>query len=224
MALSIRLTKKGSKFLIAVGLTVILVIADNRIYPEVAFTPIVCVIGLLALALTLDPLRVIFAFLIFLVAVYATLTSATTFDASRMTDIIRLWLRVGAFTVTGVLAVIISIYKQKLNSQLSDYVELFQSIPLPIIVTDSRWVILEGNLQIANVLGVDASDMLNKSYEMFFHITCENDVEVDAFNSWLLNSGSGLFHAKLLIRKSDEEKKYGRATIYKLGWKGIFFR
>ena len=201
---------------IVIGLTSAVVFADNRYWPEVAFTPIICVIGLLVMALTLDQISVAIAFLVFLAGSYISLTCVSTFDANKYFDIVRLWLRLGAFTITGILAVFISFYRRKLKSQLDEHLDLFQSIPLPIIVTDGQWLVLDGNLKAAKVLGVNVSNLPGKSYEIFFHIICETEGEVTIFNNWMISSEDRAFQGHLLIRKSMGMDR-ANATIYKLG-------
>ena len=195
-----------------------IVALDKQLYPEVAFTPILCVIGLLVLALSADLTTVCLAFPVFFVAVLISLLQTTSFDPAQPAHVARVWLRMGGFTVSAMLAVFMCIYRIRVQRQLKEYVDLFQSLPLPIVVTNENWVILDGNLEAATFVGVDAKKLTNKSYDTFFRIICADEIEQEWFNKWSASSEAGVFHAHLAVKKHPEQAHSVSADLYKLGF------
>jgi len=195
-----------------------IVALDKQLYPEVAFTPILCVIGLLFLALSADLTTVCLAFPVFFAAVLISLLQTTSFDPAQPAHVVRVWLRMGGFTVTATLAVFMSIYRVRLQIQLKDYIDLFQSIPLPIIVTNEQWLILDSNQEAAKLIGSDAKELANASYDAFFQINCADETEEKWFNKWASSSGAGVFHAHLTVKTPHKEAESIMAALYKLGF------
>jgi PAS domain-containing protein len=208
----------ASRLLLLVVLAGIIVLWDYHFYPDVAFTPILCVIGLLVLALRAGPPTVCLAFSVFFVAMLVSLIQTTSFDPAQPAHVARVCLRMGGLTITGSLAVFMAVYRSRLQGQLKDSMELFQSLPLPIIVTNEQWVILDGNLEVARYLGADISALANKSYDAFFQILFTDQIEQEWFDKWAASSGINVFNAKLAVKKDGETTGNVGAVLYKLGF------
>jgi len=176
------------QLLLFVLLAGIVVWGDYYFYPDVAFTPILCVIGLLVLAVIAEPQTVCLAFSVFFVAMLVSLIQTTSFDPALPAHVARVCLRMGGFTITGSLAVFMCVYRSRLQRQLKGSIELFQSIPLPIIVTNDKWLILDGNLKTADFIGVDLGSLINKSYNDYFQIQCADQIEREWFEKWRSDS------------------------------------
>ena len=194
----------------------ILVFADYHLYREVAFTPVCCVILLLVMSMLCDPPTVGLGVLVFFVAVAVALCTTSIFDFSKQADMVRVSLRLGGFILTGSLAVTLSYYRIHLQKQLADSVALFQNIPSPIIVTDDKWKIIDGNLDAAKLMGQNIAELADKNYDAFFRICMESDVEREWFGKWT-HSQNDLFNTQLTVIKQNGEQIKCHAVLYKVG-------
>ncbi|MEI8310566.1 MAG: PAS domain-containing protein [Verrucomicrobiota bacterium] len=102
----------------------------------------------------------------------------------------------------------------RVRRQVDDSMELFQKLPLPVIVFDDKGKILDVNLEAAKYLGEAAETLKSAMPESFLKISITDESEGKRYYQWAEHSAATTFDAPFIIKRSNGETENISGLLY----------
>jgi PAS domain-containing protein len=146
---------------------VLVVLTDTFLIPWVTITPLACTIMICLMALRYPQKLVVFWALVFICTSCVVLSHEVKLVKTVQIPEWTVVLRTIGSSVTGCMAIAISIYRGSLNRSYQQVITVLEKMPVPIIVSDESGTITFINDQASELLGVSIQEAPGHSYFSF---------------------------------------------------------